>query len=198
MTNALRHQNPEWISPKIDSQWQDAIIKEFNIHPVIAQVLISRGFSNFDDINAYLYAKLPNLLDPNLFADMSKAVERIHQALVKKETVLIFGDNDVDGITGTTLLVEFLRYVGINTLFLVAHRNPSNQGTLSEAKQYALQNSCRLLITVDCGITAGNEIEELLQDNIDVIVTDHHEPTAGVPLCVATLNPKLLHNTPIS
>lgn len=195
MTNTLKHQNPEWINPKIDLKWQEAIIKEFNIHPVIAQVLISRGFKNFDDINAYLYAKLPNLLDPSLFGDMPKAVDRIYEALKKKETVLIFGDNDVDGITGTTLLVEFLRYIGVNTLFLVANRNAPNQGTLSEAKKYALKNNCQLLITVDCGITAGDEIEDLIKNNIDVIVTDHHEPTAGIPHCIATLNPKLLNNT---
>lgn len=195
MTNALKHHNPEWISPRNNLKWQEAIIQEFNIHPVIAQVLISRGFQNFDDINAYLYAKLPNLLDPGLFADMDHAVNRIHLALTRKETVLIFGDNDVDGITGTALLVEFLRYIGINTLFCVANRSSSNQGMLSEAKKYAIQNNCRLLITVDCGITAGHEIDDLMKNNIDVIVTDHHEPTADIPRCTATLNPKLVNNT---
>ena len=195
MTNALKHQNPEWITPKIDLEWQAAIVKEFNIHPVIAQVLISRGFKNFDDINSYLYAKLPNLLDPSLFGDMPKAVDRVCLALKNKETVLIFGDNDVDGITGTTLLVEFLRYIGIHTLFLVANRNSPNQGILSEAKKYALKNNCSLLITVDCGVTAGDEIEDFTKNNIDVIVTDHHEPTAELPHCIATLNPKLLDNT---
>jgi single-stranded-DNA-specific exonuclease len=195
MTSASKYQNPEWISPKIDLKWQEAIIQEFNIHPVIAQVLISRGFKNFDDIHAYLYAKLPNLLDPSLFGDMEKAVNRVYQALKNKENVLVFGDNDVDGITGTTLLVEFLRYIGTQTLFLVANRNSPNQGILSEAKKYALKNDCKLLITVDCGITAGDEIEDLIKNNIDVIITDHHEPTAGIPHCIATLNPKTLHNT---
>jgi single-stranded-DNA-specific exonuclease len=179
----------------MDLKWQEAIIQEFNIHPVIAQVLISRGFKNFDDIHAYLYAKLPNLLDPGLFSDMEKAVLRIYQALKNKEHVLIFGDNDVDGMTGTTLLVEFLRYIGIPTLFLVANRTSSNTGVLAEAKQYALKNHCKLLITVDCGITAGDEIEDLIKNKIDVIVTDHHEPTAGIPHCIATLNPKTLYNT---
>lgn len=195
MTHALKHQNPEWISPKIDLKWQEAIIQEFNIHPVIAQVLISRGFKTFDAINAYLYAKLPNLLDPALLNDMDKAVERIYQAFKNRDSVLIFGDNDVDGITGTTLLVEFLRYIGINTFFLVANRNAPNQGILSDARNYAVKNGCRLLITVDCGVTAGDEIEELIKDHIDVIVTDHHEPTAGIPHCIATLNPKLLHSS---
>jgi len=194
MTHALKYQSPEWISPKTDAKWQEAIIREFNIHPVIAQVLISRGFKNFDDINAYLYAKLPNLLDPSLFINMDKAVDRIHQALVKKEKVLVFGDNDVDGITGTALLVEFLRYIGIQTLFCVANRTAASHGMLSQPKQYAIEQQCRLLITVDCGITAGDEIEDLAKHHIDVIVTDHHEPTAGIPKCIAALNPKIPSN----
>ncbi|MEI8301397.1 MAG: single-stranded-DNA-specific exonuclease RecJ [Chlamydiota bacterium] len=195
MTNLSKHQILEWIEPKNDPKWQQAIIHEFNIHPVIAQVLVSRNFKNFADIHAYLYAKLPNLLDPALFIDMEKAVTRIYSALKAKEPVLVFGDNDVDGITGTALLVEFLRYIGIEAHFCMANRNTSTGGILTDAKQYALNHGCKLLITVDCGVTAGHEIAEFVNNGIDVIITDHHEPTAGIPHCIATLNPKLLHNT---
>ena len=158
MTNVFKIQHPEWVYPDIDLQWQQAIIDQFNIHPVISQVLISRGFKNFDDINSYLYAKLPNLCDPSLFPDMDKAVERILKAYKHHESILIFGDNDVDGITGTTLLVEFFRYLGIPTTFLVASRTSPGEGVLSQAKLFAIQNQSKLLITVDCGITAGEEI----------------------------------------
>lgn len=195
MTTSTKYYHPEWILPKIDPEWQQAIIKEFNIHPVIAQVLVSRKFQSLEDIHSYLYAKLPDLLDPNQFADMDKAVNRIYQALKKKERILIFGDNDVDGMTGTTLLVEFLRYIGIPTFFIIANRNSPHKGMLEDAKLFAIEHNCKLIITVDCGITAGNEIADLIHHQIDVIITDHHEPTAGIPHCVATLNPKLLHNT---
>jgi len=195
MTHPSKQQNLEWIDPQVDEPWQKTIIQEFNIHPVIAQVLVSRGFDNVEDIHSYLYAKLPNLLDPALFADMEKAIDRIFLALKNKESILIFGDNDVDGITGTALLVEFLRYVGINTFFCMANRNTPTCGILTDAKKYALESGCTLVITVDCGITAGHEIEDFVNSGIDVIITDHHEPTAGIPRCVATLNPKLLHNT---
>ncbi len=195
MTNALKNQHPEWIYPRDDKSWQEAIIDQFNIHPVISQVLVSRGFKSFDDINAYLYAKLPNLCDPSLFPDMDKAVDRILQAHQAGEAILIFGDNDVDGITGTTLLFEFFKYLGIETYFLVASRTLPGEGTLSEAKNCAIRNKCKLLITVDCGVTASEEIHDITAAGVDVIVTDHHEPTAGIPHCFATLNPKLLNST---
>ncbi len=184
-----------WIYPKIQTEWKEAIINEFNIHPVTAQVLVSRGFTAFEDIYNFLYAKLPQLHDPALFTDMEKAVDRVYHALSKKENILIYGDNDVDGITGTTLLVDFIRRLGGNAYFFVPNRTSSKQNFILDALEYAKQQDCRLMITVDCGITAASEIEELVKHNIDVIITDHHEPTARIPHCVATLNPKLIHST---
>src|ERR1700741_2031553 len=93
-----------WIYPQVDPEWNQKIIGELNIHPVTAQVLVSRGFTDFDQIHDYLYAKLPNLLDPNLFPEMEKAVERVLKAIKANEAVLVYGDNDVDGIAGATLL----------------------------------------------------------------------------------------------
>ena len=195
MISTAKTLKPKWIEPKINIKWQQTIIKEFNIHPVVAQVLVSREFESINKINAYLYAKLPNLIDPSLFAEMNEAVARILKAKDSNESILIYGDNDVDGITGATLLTDFCRYIGIDTYFFIPNRNGTNQAILSDAKGYALDNNCTLLVTVDCGITAGKEVEKLFKDNIDVIITDHHEPTESVPHCVATLNPKLVHNT---
>ena len=162
-----------WVYPQIDAAWAQEIIKEFNIHPVTAQVLASRGFTSLDDIHDYLYAKLPNLLDPNLFPEMERAVERVMKALKNKETVLIYGDNDVDGITGATLLTEFLRFIGINTLYYISNRSLLNKSLLLDALEFAVKNSCSLIITVDCGITAAQEIAETVKHGVDVIVTDH-------------------------
>ncbi|NGX39673.1 MAG: Single-stranded-DNA-specific exonuclease RecJ [Chlamydiae bacterium] len=184
-----------WIYPKIDSDWNQKIISELSIHPVTAQVLVSRGFTNFDQIHDYLYAKLPNLLDPNLLPDMGKAVTRILEAKKNEETILIYGDNDVDGITGATLLTEFLNYIGCNALAYIPNRTSLNQSLMIDALEYALAHKCKLLITVDCGITAAQEIEEVVKEGVDVIVTDHHEPTDQLPHCIATLNPKLKGST---
>lgn len=188
------HDDPLWIYPKLQPQWKDSIIKEFKIHPVIAQILVSRNFTTLDQIHDYLYAKLPDLNDPFLMAEMPQAVDRVCRAIRDDEHILIYGDNDVDGMTGTALLTEFLRFLGAKAFFYVSNRGTSRQSLIVEALEYALKNECKLLITVDCGITAANEIAKVVDHNVDVIITDHHEPTDKIPHCVATLNPKLLNN----
>lgn len=187
--------DPLWVYPETNSEWQEAIVKEFNIHPVIAQILVSRGFKSLEEIHAFLYAKLPDLLDPQLFEDMNRAITRICKSLSTHENILIYGDNDVDGITAATLLTEFLRFIGANVFFYIPNRNALKQSILLDAIDYAVSNQCKLIITVDCGITAANEIAEAVKKEVDVIITDHHEPTDKLPHCVATLNPKLLHSS---
>ncbi len=194
----LSHQHsteePLWVYPKDEPQWKDTIVKEFKIHPVTAQILVSRGFTSLDAIHHYLYAKLPDLHDPFLLAEMPQAVDRICRAIANSETILVYGDNDVDGMTGTALLTEFFQDLGANVLFFVSNRGTHREYLVVEALEYALQNQCKLLITVDCGITAAAEIATVVEAKIDVIITDHHEPTGPIPHCVATLNPKLQNN----
>lgn len=187
-------EGPIWVPPKEDKELKERIIKEFKIHPVTAQVLVSRGFTSLEEIHEYLYAKLPDLHDPFLMAEMHQAVDRIIKAIENNENILIYGDNDVDGMTGTALLTEFLRALGANVFFYVSNRSSQRQSLIVEALEYALKNECKLLITVDCGITAANEIAQVVEKNVDVIITDHHEPTHTIPHCLATLNPKLLNN----
>jgi single-stranded-DNA-specific exonuclease len=153
--------NPIWIYPDTDPAWTETIVREFNIHPVTAQVLASRGFKDVETIHDFLYAILPHLHDPHLFPDMEKAVERILTAFRTKENILIYGDNDVDGITAAALLTEFLRFTGLNVFYYVPNRNALKQSLILDALDYAKKNRCSLLITVDCGITAANEIRRV-------------------------------------
>lgn len=185
----------KWIYPEKNKPLLDSIASELNIHPVTAQILISRGFKELDHIHEFLYAKLPSLYDPELFADMDVAVERVLRAIAKKENILIYGDNDVDGMSAAALLTEFLRSIGGNVFFDIPNRSSLKKSLIGDALEIALQNQCALLITVDCGITAAKEIQEVVANGIDVIVTDHHEPTSKIPHCIATLNPKLINST---
>ncbi|MCB1112549.1 MAG: single-stranded-DNA-specific exonuclease RecJ [Chlamydiales bacterium] len=184
-------ENLVWVPPKDDPELQERIAKEFKIHPAIAQVLVSRGFTSEEQIHKYLYAKLPDLHDPFLLAQMDQAVDRVCKAIDNGEHILIYGDNDVDGMTGTALLVEFLRSLNANVHFYISNRTTMRQSLIVEALEFAEKNQCKLLITVDCGITAANEIRQVVERGVDVIITDHHVPTDKIPHCVATLNPKL-------
>lgn len=189
------HHPLKWIFPKEDPAFAAAIVQEFNIHPVIAQVLISRRFTTIDEIHHFLYAKLPNLHAPELLLEMDVAIHRLVRGLRTKENILIYGDNDVDGMTGTALLVEFLRFLGGSVYYYVPNRSLLKQSIMADALAFAKARKTTLIVTTDCGITAGAEIKTLVENGVDVIITDHHEPTAPISHCIATLNPKLLHST---
>ena len=184
-----------WIYPQINSRWTNAIVDEFNIHPLLAQILTSRGFTELDKIHDYLYFSLRDLLDPYLLADMGKAVERVLKMLENDESILIYADNDVDGMTGAALLVGFLGELGANVHYYIPDSGSSRQDIIVNALEYAKKHECKLFVTVDCGITAADEVEHIINNNIDVIVTDHHEPIDSLPNCVATLNPKLIDSS---
>jgi len=184
-----------WVYPEKKPALFQAMVHEFNIHPVIAQILISRGYETVEAAHEFLYAKLPNLYDPELFPDMDKAVDRILKAIREQQSMLVYGDNDVDGMTAAALLTEFLKTIGAKVFFSLPSRNIVKRNLIGDALQVAKAKRCKLLITVDCGITAANEVDELIRNGIDVIITDHHEPTSKIPNCVATLNPKLIHST---
>ncbi len=185
----------KWIYPEKNEQLLKRIVSEFRIHPVTAQILISRGFKDLEKIHEFLYAKLPSLYDPELFSDMDVAVDRILKAIDKKQNILIYGDNDVDGMSAAALLTEFLKTVGGNVFFDIPNRSSLKKSLIGDALEFAIKNECKLLITVDCGITAAKEIQEVAEHGIDVIITDHHEPTSKIPHCIATLNPKLINST---
>lgn len=190
-----KQENPIWIYPEKKAEWQKKIIQEFKIHPVTAQILVSRGFTSLKMIHQFLYGKLPSLYAPELFPDMGKAIHRILLALQRKEKILIYGDNDVDGMTGAALLMEFFQYIHADAIVYLSNRSDLRHSMIEDALQFAIQHKCSLLITVDCGITASQEMEKAVAHSIDVIITDHHEPTSILPNCIATLNPKLLKNT---
>jgi len=190
----VQTEQPLWVDPTVDEHLAEKISKDFHLHPVLSKILVNRHISKPSEIHSYLYARLPDLCDPFLFAEMPQAVERIARAIKNNEKILIYGDNDVDGMTGIALLSEYLSFIGAKVLFHISNRTTLlRQSMILDALEFALRNECTLMITVDCGITAAEQIAEAVRYNIDVIVTDHHEPTEKIPLCVATLNPKMVN-----
>lgn len=184
-----------WVEPHENPKLLSKLIDEFNIHATTAKIFVNRNLIEFDAIHKFLYAKLPDLLDPYLFPGMSEAVDRVCKALDQKESILIYGDNDVDGMTGTALLTDFLQSLGAKVFYYVPNRNMLKRSVILDAFTYAIERECKLVITVDCSITATDELEILVKDRVDIIITDHHEPTLKLPHSIATLNPKLLNST---
>lgn len=184
----------EWSYPETNEKWVEKIAREFSLHPITASILATKGFNTLKEVNRFLYSMLPNLHNPELLSDMDAAIARLKKAVQKKENIMIFGDNDVDGMTGTVLLIDFFRQLGLQTFYCFPDRNLQNDRLLEDALKYALETDCKLLITVDCGITAAESIEQVIENKIDVIVTDHHVPTGRIPNCIATLNPKLVES----
>lgn len=181
---------PVWIPPAIDEEITRQISTEFRIHPQAAQVLVSRGFREREKIHSFLYAKLPNIYPPETLSDMAAATARLYTAIDTQESILIYGDNDVDGMTATALLVEFLQTIGAQVAYYIPDRNKLKQSVIADAVAFAKQHQCTLLITVDCGISVQDETDLFAENHIDVIITDHHEIVSEVPNVVANLNPK--------
>ena len=176
-----------------DTHLQNTLSRELGISKILTQLLINRGIKNVEEAEKFLNASPDHLLDPYLFSDMQNAINLIKKAAKNKKRVMIFGDYDVDGLTALALLKEALSKIGLETTHYIPHRIKEGYGLNKDAIHFAKQKGVALLITVDCGTNNNEEIQELRRHNIDVIVTDHHEPVNhDVALCAsAIINPKI-------
>ncbi|MBI4115755.1 MAG: single-stranded-DNA-specific exonuclease RecJ [Candidatus Omnitrophica bacterium] len=158
--------------------------------PLFLKLLRSRGFQNSAEIESYINPSLADLSNPFLMKGMREAVSRIQKARANREKVLIHGDYDVDGITGAAITSLALEKLGVSHITFLPERAKDGYGVSREAIQKAKQEGVSLLITVDCGISAGEEIREARENGIDAIVIDHHRlPPEGLPPAFAILNP---------
>ena len=173
-----------------------ALAKELNCTEVYAEILLSRGIDNKFDYNSFISPDLSALTDPFLYADMRAAVERINIAIENKETIVIYGDYDCDGICSVSILWMYLLEKGANVEYFIPNRHVDGYGiSLSAVEKIAEEKFPDLIITVDCGITAVEEIKVIREEyGIDVIVTDHHECPEILPDCI-TVNPKRKENS---
>lgn len=176
-----------------DTRLQNTLSREIGISKILTQILINRGIKNAEEAEKFLNAGPDHLLDPYLFSDMQNAVNLIKKAAKNKKRVMLFGDYDVDGLTALTLLKETLSKIGLETVHYIPHRIKEGYGLNKNIIHLARQKEITLLITVDCGTNSNEEIRELRRRNIEVIVTDHHEPlNHDVALYAsAIINPKI-------
>ena len=167
-----------------------AELERAGLPPLCAAVLCARGVDTAPAASAFL-AHGPNLLhDPFLLRDMEKAVERISRAIREQETVAVYGDYDVDGITATCLLTQFLRTLGGQVVSYIPDRTEEGYGLNNHAIDTLARQGVTLIVTVDCGITAAQEVEYARALGVDVVITDHHQCKEVLPQSVAVVDPR--------
>jgi single-stranded-DNA-specific exonuclease len=171
------------------------LASQLKISPLLAQCLLNRGHSEISAIENFLSPRLKNLADPFLLPNMDKAVERLFRARKQNESLVIFGDYDVDGVTSTALLTEVLRALGWHVEFYLPNRMDEGYGLSADGVDNCLKKfPTTLLLAVDCGSTAVETIKSLAARGIDVIVLDHHQVSNPPPIAVALVNPQLTQN----
>lgn len=158
---------------------------------VFEMLLQNRGLHSQQEKDEFLGLQPTDLHDPFLFKDMQKAVNRIEKALIDKERILIFGDYDVDGISGTALLYHCLNKLGCSVSYRLPHRVEDGYGLSSKFVQVFKDAEAKVLITVDCGISNYEQVQELNTLGVDVIITDHHTMPAQIPAAHAIIHPKV-------
>jgi single-stranded-DNA-specific exonuclease len=166
------------------------LANSLGINPVMGTLLVNRGIRTEEEARKFFRPQLTNLLDPFLFEDMQKAVDRLNEALGKKERILVYGDYDVDGCTAVALVYRFLQQYYSNIDYYIPSRNEEGYGVSRQGVNYAHETGVGLVIVLDCGIKAVDEIAYAKELGIDFIICDHHVPDPVLPPAVAILNAK--------
>lgn len=178
-----------WNIKKVDEDYVKRIMKEYNVSEVMAKLLINRNIE-FEDIGEFLNGNLELLKDPYLMKDMDKFVDRVDIAIKNKEKICIYGDYDVDGITSITIMYKFLTEIGADVKYYLPDRLVEGYGINNNALSEIKKDGTKLVITVDCGITAVEEVEFAKKIGLDICITDHHECSDVLPDAIAIINPK--------
>ncbi|MBK9165511.1 MAG: single-stranded-DNA-specific exonuclease RecJ [Acidobacteria bacterium] len=180
-----------WKIAKHDHAAAYRLASERGVHRLVAALMIARGHADTESARVFLSPSLDHLHQPNLLKGLSDAVERIETAIRANEKILIWGDYDVDGTTGTVLLRSVLKILGAATEYHIPNRFTEGYGVNIESLRAAKERGCSLAITVDCGIRSFEPLEWAAENGLDVIVTDHHlsDEERGNPPAVAVVNP---------
>lgn len=186
-----KKKSKKWIVREAGGVRAEQLASELGVSTIVASLLVARGYGDQESAKSFLEPSLAQLHDPSLMLGMSQAVERLLYAIDNQQPVLIYGDYDVDGTTGTAVLLRALNMLGAKTGFHVPHRFTEGYGIRQEALEKAAADGYKLVVSVDCGITAHEPLHWARDNGLDIIITDHHLPDAdeGAPPAHAVLNP---------
>ena len=186
--------NYQPITPE-QAEASQQLAQELGISPILGKLLVERGITTAADARKFFRPQLPDLYDPFLMKDMDIAVERLNKAMGKKERILIYGDYDVDGTTAVALVYKFIQQFYSNIDYYIPDRYNEGYGVSTQGVDYASETGVGLIIVLDCGIKAVDEIAYAKEKGIDFIICDHHVPDEVLPPAVAILNAKREDNT---
>lgn len=181
----------KWIiapEPKTDDI--DELSQSININPILSKILINRGVTNYSEAKSYFRPSIEDCHDPFLMKDMSTAVDRLIQSIENEEPILVYGDYDVDGSTSVAMMYSFLKNYCKNLYYYIPDRYLEGYGISKQGIDYANENKCNLIISLDCGIKAIDQVDYANSKNIDFIICDHHNPGEKLPAAIAVLDPK--------
>ncbi len=178
------------ILPKSNSENTNYLCEKLGVDISIANLLVQRGITSFDEAKDFFRPTLDDLHDPFLMQDMQTAVERIEKAISSGENILVFGDYDVDGTTSVALLSSYLKTYYPNVATYIPDRYDEGYGVSYKGIDFAEDNEFSLIIALDCGVKAIEKVSYALEKNIDFIICDHHRPGPELPKAVAVLDPK--------
>lgn len=187
--------NKKWQIYETDENKIQEIEQKYQINKLLATILVNRNITKKEDIRLFLEPTRADFHNPFLISDMEKAVERIIKAIENQEKVTIYGDYDVDGITSITVLKSFLQDRGLAVESYIPNRLEEGYGLNKQAIEKIAKSGCQLMITVDCGISAIEEINYANSLGIETIVTDHHEPGTELPKALAVIDNKRKDST---
>lgn len=186
----MLHAKARWKIRKPDEQKVEQLASSLNIHPLLVRLMLGRGIETEEEMDRFLNGTVEQFRNPFLLKGMEEAVPRIQAALNSNEKIRIYGDYDADGVSSTSLMVRLLRKLNANFDYYIPHRIHEGYGLNKPALEKAKMEGVSLLITVDTGISAYEEVNYAKELGIDVIVTDHHEPPALLPEAYTIINPK--------
>ena len=195
MPLSARTQKNYWVIPPADER-AEPLAQSLKISPLVAQVLLNRGITEVGAGNVFLQPKLTELIRPARMPGIEPAVVRLKEAVEKKEKITIYGDYDVDGITGVSILWELLTLLGAQVDYYIPHRIEEGYGLNSDAVRSLAEAGTRVLVTVDCGIAAFEASDLARTLGVDLIVTDHHQLGPVLPNAMAIVHPALEESYP--
>jgi single-stranded-DNA-specific exonuclease len=171
-----------------------AVVKQLagflSVSESLANLMVQRNITSPEEANTFFHPSLENLHDPFLMKDMNIAVDRISTAIKKNERILVYGDYDVDGTTAVALMYSFLKDQYSNVEYYIPDRYKEGYGVSFQGLDFAYQNNCKVVITLDCGIKAVEKVKYARSKGLDVIICDHHYPGDEIPKALAVLDPK--------